>query len=497
MMYLAQWIYSDEKLQGGVTENKLIAKATEYLYPRRYEDRDEAENAARDFINFCQGRAWVFTDIGLTKEGERLYQFTHRTFLEYFTACYLARNYAMPNKLWEFLKTKIARGEWDVVSQLAIQILNKNIEGAGDQILMLILDESDKREIRIQGYYLSFALRCVGFLVPSPTILRSIIQRSLSYLVNNNFSSDPFGFSSPRRGVINIPIIQNITQVADENQKATFQIVKKQIIGYLKSNSIEKKTFIFVVDLVLNLRSEGLRYLEHQISWTNLPNEIMEECRPEILKASQESYTLIVTLFERGDIFIDDLIKIYGLERSCFEAVEHPAYRYYSVPPIYTMWMACLSSIGDWPFKKFIEQNVNRLPVSSFLGEEIVPTKNSKRSFAIELFSRDFIREEINGSIQDFVMKYPLQVFILFALYFESHYTDKVDISIETREPFIVMMKNLFILRKNKVPPELINNCVDHFKVEPEVRKIMENWGKNELNFIRPESLKKSLKAKK
>jgi predicted NACHT family NTPase len=93
MMYLAHWIYSDEALQSGVTERKLVAKAADYLCPKRFEDRDEAEQAAREFIEFCRGRAWVFTDTGTTKEGDGLYQFTHRTFLEYFTACYLVRMY--------------------------------------------------------------------------------------------------------------------------------------------------------------------------------------------------------------------------------------------------------------------------------------------------------------------------------------------------------------------------------------------------------------------
>ena len=42
--------------------------------------------AAREFVEFCRGRMWVFTDAGTTVSGQRLYGFTHRTFLEYFAA---------------------------------------------------------------------------------------------------------------------------------------------------------------------------------------------------------------------------------------------------------------------------------------------------------------------------------------------------------------------------------------------------------------------------
>ena len=135
MMYLAYWIYSNEALQGGVTERNLIKKAAEYLYEKRFEDIDEAENAAKRFIDFCRGRAWVFTDIGTTKEGENLYQFTHRTFLEYFTAAHLVRINSTPNKLREILFPKIAKREWDVVAQLAFQIQNRNVESAADELL--------------------------------------------------------------------------------------------------------------------------------------------------------------------------------------------------------------------------------------------------------------------------------------------------------------------------------------------------------------------------
>lgn len=91
MKYLAYWIHSDERQQTGVTEQALVNKTTEYLCLKRFEDRDEAEMAARQFVEFCRDRAWVFTQVGTTGSGHGLYQFTHRTFLEYFAAAHLVR----------------------------------------------------------------------------------------------------------------------------------------------------------------------------------------------------------------------------------------------------------------------------------------------------------------------------------------------------------------------------------------------------------------------
>ena len=61
--------------------------------------------------------------------------FFQATFLEYFTAAHLVRIYPIPEKLKDILLPKILKREWDVVAQLAIQMQNKNVEGAGDVLL--------------------------------------------------------------------------------------------------------------------------------------------------------------------------------------------------------------------------------------------------------------------------------------------------------------------------------------------------------------------------
>jgi len=182
MMYLAHWVFSQDTLQGGVIESALINKCTEYLCPRRYEDTEDARRAASEFIEFCRGRAWVFTDTGTTKTGERLYQFTHRTFLEYFTAAHLVRTHATPKELGDALVPHIAAREWDVVAQLAFQLQNKHIEGAGDALLKRVLQAAETSEKNgRRTSLLSFASRALEFLVPSPSVTRNIVNASFDH----------------------------------------------------------------------------------------------------------------------------------------------------------------------------------------------------------------------------------------------------------------------------------------------------------------------------
>ena len=58
---MADWIYTNEYSKEGVREDKLIRKATEYLYGSTYEDSDEAKKVAKEFVTFSKGRAWIFS----------------------------------------------------------------------------------------------------------------------------------------------------------------------------------------------------------------------------------------------------------------------------------------------------------------------------------------------------------------------------------------------------------------------------------------------------
>jgi len=135
-----------------VTEAELIVKATAYLLQRGFEDDDLARQTAHEFVDFCCGRAWVFSEAGLTADGEKLFAFTHRTFLEYFAAHQLAASHDTPEQLARQLAPRIARKEWDVVAELAIQIKDRGAERGAERIVTKLLDsrqsETNRSNIR-------------------------------------------------------------------------------------------------------------------------------------------------------------------------------------------------------------------------------------------------------------------------------------------------------------------------------------------------------------
>ena len=134
---------------------------TQHLLQKRFDDRDDAEQAAMDFVDFCRGRAWVITDVG----GE-LSVPTHQTFLEFFAAAQIAKENASSVSLLEVLDPHIRAAEWDVVAQLAVQILGKNVEDGADDFLDLLVSGVSGNAIAGRVNVLTFTARSLAFCCP-------------------------------------------------------------------------------------------------------------------------------------------------------------------------------------------------------------------------------------------------------------------------------------------------------------------------------------------
>jgi hypothetical protein len=182
LQYLAHWIFPNSDLQGGVSERRLVEVATTYLARKRFEDEDEARVEAENFLEFCKGRAWVLVEVG-TANQQPLFQFAHRTFLEYFTAEYLVRNSTDVKRLGRALQPMMGRAAWDVIAQLALQLQQSYKEDAGDALLDMTLEAAGSSRGPTKVRFLSFAVRALEFLVPTPAVTRGVTLTSFGLLI--------------------------------------------------------------------------------------------------------------------------------------------------------------------------------------------------------------------------------------------------------------------------------------------------------------------------
>jgi len=336
MMHLAYQIYTDEKLHGGVSEKTLIKMASQYLYTRRFEDPDEAEMAAIKFVEFCRGRAWVFTEVGSTEEGEGLYHFTHRTFLEYFSASHLTRIYITPERLIEFLHPRIAKREWNVVAQLAFQIQNKSFEDAGDELMSLLLMKASESKDNEKWNILSFAAQCLEFIIPSPAVTRSINiacidlclafginQMMLAFGINQMMVEARFinhvGFSidaDPRE------ILGYLLNSTTENRTIIANSVEKIIVDRARSSSEFESYIALELGINLSMYLQRMRNLRQRDFWEDVSNRIYDICEDKIMEFGKNYLSMAIFIYNRDELVLNELVEIYGVESGIFGNAE-------------------------------------------------------------------------------------------------------------------------------------------------------------------------------
>jgi hypothetical protein len=321
MTHIAHWLYSNPGLQSGVTEQQLIQECAKYLYPRRFEHFEEAEKAATDFIEFCRGRAWVFSDTGTTPAGDSLYQFTHRTFLEYFTAQYLFRKSPKPTELLVVLLPRIAKREWDVVAQLAFHIAAREVEGGGDDLLNGLLSAAGSRTSDRLAL-LSFAGRCLEFISCSPRTSRHVTEKTLSAYVSWCLEVHSSGkLRPPTRALMDYEapdMIGNLLHTGLDNRGTLAETIEKFLCEQIK-NSNSATTAVaaeiaVTLPLLIHRRSDvGRANQELKDYWYRVWRRIVESTHNRLREIAGEYLFVARAMHFVGALSLQELVSFHSL----------------------------------------------------------------------------------------------------------------------------------------------------------------------------------------
>jgi hypothetical protein len=176
--HLARWLFTRDETQAAVPERELVEETAAVLLEYGFEPEVRARAAAEEFVSFCRGRMWVFSDVGTTATGEPLYAFTHRTFMEYFTAAELAYTSDTPEDLALLLAPHLAAGEWEVVGELAVQIKDRSIRLGADRVYMTLLADLDASAAG-RSRTLQFLAQCLRSVTPTPATVRALTDEVL------------------------------------------------------------------------------------------------------------------------------------------------------------------------------------------------------------------------------------------------------------------------------------------------------------------------------
>jgi hypothetical protein len=88
---LAHFFFTFPSAAAGVEERQLVRLVAQYFRDTAGVEEHESLERASNFLEFCATRAWLLTAAGFNSRGQRLFAFTHRTFMEFYTAEALIR----------------------------------------------------------------------------------------------------------------------------------------------------------------------------------------------------------------------------------------------------------------------------------------------------------------------------------------------------------------------------------------------------------------------
>jgi len=353
LKYLAYWMFNSSDSDDGVLESRLTRELTAFFQERAFETGNEAETAAKDFIEFCRGRAWVLSEAGTTPEGDSLFKFTHRTFMEFFAASQLTRLAPEPKRLARLLLPKIARGEWDTVGQLAIHLINRSADRGAEVALEQMLRSSANRTVQYRSNVCSFIANCLDYLAIAPGLVRKAVTQSLELMVESYIEN-------PTAPQVNgawakLAYVENRTDDTIDDE------ITQWLRTAISSGDANRVTSaLMIVDRIgwVSLLSSSASNFEREAHWHALGTDLLREFQALILDENQDFSWIADEFYFRKIISLEELRDCISLEGDLpldflFRYRAHPTEQgvgsYQGPPMAWSMinWMVNILPLND------------------------------------------------------------------------------------------------------------------------------------------------------
>lgn len=169
--HLSSLLFENEKYGGRINKTDLEAEAKSF-FRNDYVDNKEGRSlaAARHMVEHLTGRAWILHEVG-----EDIFEFTHRTFLEFFYARHLEAKYESTPQLVSTAIPSILVGQRSVPNHLALQIRTKDKRSASSRVADGLADALQMNPQNQE--LLSFCLESIGYILPDAESLDKFVRR--------------------------------------------------------------------------------------------------------------------------------------------------------------------------------------------------------------------------------------------------------------------------------------------------------------------------------
>lgn len=180
--HLSALLYENEEYGGTIGRSDLEKEARDF-FKSDYIDNREGRSAvaARHMVEHLTGRAWILHEVG-----ENIFEFTHRTFMEYFYAKFLDTKFEETTQLVEGCMEYVVNGQRTLPTHLALQIRTNNKRAASTKVATALTAAFIKNPRNDE--LLDFCLDSLGYILPSGEQLQQLVSELAKPAI---FSDDP------------------------------------------------------------------------------------------------------------------------------------------------------------------------------------------------------------------------------------------------------------------------------------------------------------------
>ena len=167
MEEIALFYFKSQAAQSGVQERQLRDIISGYLVDSAGVLPAQAKYRAKQFLDFCAGRAWLLGVDG-THAGERLFSFTHRTFMEYFAAEGMVRTNSDSSALADVIIQEYQKNPASVLPDLIVMAAEAGTRGRVRDLLEQIQRKERLIGGKGDGRFLPLRMRIASVLNLQP-----------------------------------------------------------------------------------------------------------------------------------------------------------------------------------------------------------------------------------------------------------------------------------------------------------------------------------------
>jgi len=174
MRDLARFFYNSSSASPGVEEQQLGKLIAAYFEGTSAVDSATAAQRAKNFLDFCADRAWLLTSEGRNDRGQRVFRFTHRTFLEYYAAEAIVWEAETLPPLVDSVAAAYERDPSSVMPEVIVQCAEGKWRNGAATILSGLLVRGAKATAR--GKYTPLCLRILNSAPVNASVTRDVLE---------------------------------------------------------------------------------------------------------------------------------------------------------------------------------------------------------------------------------------------------------------------------------------------------------------------------------